>query len=226
MRIVSANLQNGKVDPVWLRDLVQAMHADGVVLQEADPPHFEALSVDLPHGRFEPGEHHTGMGIALRSPAETTAIPLAWRCAQQARLDPADWPKLSRPLAIVNLHIAAPHVYLPPFYGLILRGRQVRQLEAHFDAAFDSSHGTLVIGDFNATPIWPVYRRIAPQFTDAAIAVAQQRGRPLEPTWGWPSARRFLRVDHAFTRGVAHIDFQVVALPGSDHSAIVVDLAA
>ena len=77
MRIVSANLQNGNVDPVWLRDLVQAMHADVVVLQEADPPHFEALSVELPHGRFEPGEHHTGMGMALGRPAETRGLALA-----------------------------------------------------------------------------------------------------------------------------------------------------
>ena len=226
MRIVSANLRNGSVDPGWLRELVQALRADVVVLQEADPPHFEVLSADLPHGRFDPGEDHTGMGIALRGPAKTSAIPLAWRYAQQARLDPADWPELTRPLAIMNIHIAAPHVSRPPLYGFLLRRRQVRQLEAHFEEAFDDSHGTLVIGDFNATPLWPVYRRIAPLFTDAAIAVAQQLGRPLEPTWGRPEGRRFLRIDHAFTRGVEHRDFQVVALPDSDHSAIVVDLAA
>jgi endonuclease/exonuclease/phosphatase family metal-dependent hydrolase len=224
LRVVSANLRNGSVDPVWLRELVQALQADAVALQEADPPHFEALSSELPHGHFEPGKDHTGMGIALRGPAEMSLLPLAWRNAYQARLDPGGWPKLKRPLTILNLHIAAPHVYLPPLYGFILRGRQVRQLEAHFEAAFDSSHGTLVLGDFNATPLWPVYRRIARHFSDAAIAVAQRLGRPVEPTWGLPNGRRLLRIDHAFTRGVEPSEFQVVALPNSDHSAIVVDL--
>jgi endonuclease/exonuclease/phosphatase family metal-dependent hydrolase len=217
------------VDPVWLRDLVQALHADVVVLQEADSPHFEALSAELPHGCFAPGARRTGMGVALRHPGELGAVPLAWRSAQRVRLEPGEWPKLSRPLAILNLHVAAPHVYLPPLYGFFLRWRQVRQLEAHFDEALGAasqSHGTLLIGDLNATPIWPVYRRLASHFTDAAIAVAQQRGRDVEPTWGWPNRRRLLRLDHALTRGVGHRDFQVVPLAGSDHSAIVVDLLA
>jgi len=226
LRLVSANLRNGRVDPGWLRELILALRADVVALQEADPPHFEALSAELPHGCFEPGEGHTGMGIALRNEAETAALPLAWRSAQRARLEPVHWPRLSRPLELVNVHIAAPHVYLPPLYGFILRGRQVRQLEAHFDRPEDDRDASVLIGDFNATPLWPVYRRLAPLFSDAAIAVAQQRGRPVEPTWGRPGGRRWLRIDHAFTRGVEHLDFQVLALPDSDHSAVVVDLEA
>ena len=224
MRIVSANLRNGRVDPAWLRELVQALRADVLALQEADAPHFEAVSSELPHGCFEPGEGHTGMGIALRNDAETGALALTWRSAQRAWLDPVHWPKLARPLELVNAHIAAPHVYLPPLYGFILRGRQVRQLAAHFEAPSDGSHASVLIGDFNATPLWPVYRRLAPLFSDAAIAVAQQLGRPVEPTWGRIGGRRWLRIDHAFTRGVEHRDFQVLALPDSDHSALVVDL--
>jgi endonuclease/exonuclease/phosphatase family metal-dependent hydrolase len=222
LRVVSANLLNGNVDPAWLRDLVREMRADVVVTQEADPRHYDALAEDLPHGHFEEGAYHTGMGISLKRPAAFARVPLAWRAAHEALLAPEDWPELSRPLEIMNLHVAAPHVYRPPFYGFLLRRKQVAQLVEHFQKP---SGAKLVIGDFNATPHWPVYKNIAEHFTDAAIAVAQQKGTGVEPTWGFPDKKRRLRLDHAMTRGVCARDFHVVALEGSDHSAIVVDLA-
>lgn len=222
----------GIVDPAWLCELVTAMRADVIAMQEADPRHFEALSAaGWPHGHFQAKDDHTGMGMALRHPAaEITRVALEWRSAWEARLEPQEWPKLSRPLTIMNLHVAAPHVYRPPFYGFLLRRKQVQQLDAHFEvslpAAEAEGRGTLVIGDLNATPIWPAYRRIALHFTDEAIAVAQRLGRSVEPTWGWPGGRKRLRLDHAMTRGVSARDFQVVDLKGSDHSAVVVDLLA
>ena len=113
---------------------------------------------------------------------------------------------------------------------LLLAWKGANVIAAHsvwiVEAERDGSHASVLIGDFNATPLWPVYRRLAPLFSDAAIAVAQQLGRPVEPTWGRIGGRRWLRIDHAFTRGVEHRDFQVLALPDSDHSAIVVDLEA
>ena len=80
LRIVSYNIRKAmgtdrRRDPERIMRIIRSLHADVVVLQEADPPHFEVLSADLPHGRFDPGEDHTGMGIALRSPAKTSAIP-------------------------------------------------------------------------------------------------------------------------------------------------------
>jgi endonuclease/exonuclease/phosphatase family metal-dependent hydrolase len=224
LRVVSANLLNGNVDPAWLRDLVSSMEADVVALQEADALHYEAVSEALPYGRFAEGENSTGLGIALRRPAERfESVPLAWREAQEVVLHPQDWPELERPLQIMNVHVVAPHARRPPFFGLLLRRKQVRGLEAHFEKSGDPRR--LVIGDLNATPIWPVYRRLAAQFTDAAIAVAQRQGRGVEPTWGFKDGRRLLRIDHALTRGVHARDFHVVALEGSDHSAIVVDLS-
>ena len=146
-------------------------------------------------------------------------------------LDPKDWPELQRPLEIVNVHIAPPHFYKPPLYGFVIRNQQVRALENHFSAPprddpASQSPASVLIGDFNATPLWPLYRRIASQFTDAAIAVAQVCGRPAEPTWSLPAnTPRRLRIDHAFVRGVTPREFQAVRIAGSDHSAIVVDIA-
>ena len=84
----------------------------------------------------------------------------------------------------------------------------------------------MLVGDFNSTPLWPSYRRIASQLADAAVAVAQVTGRPLVSTWGpGAGARRVLRIDHAFVRGVTALDFRVVNIAGSDHDAIVIEFS-
>jgi len=231
---VSANLFNGAVDPAWLLDFVRAMQADVVALQEATPRHVEMLARELPHGRFDEGDH-TGMGIALRNPAVASSVPMSWRHAQHALLAPKDWPQLTIPIDLMNLHVAAPHVGVPPLRSFVMRYRQVRSVEAHFDAlpghgpfARDRGElprGAVIVGDFNATPRWPVYKRLVMQFKDAALAIAERLRRPAERTWGpWPGSPRLLRIDHGLIRGVEVREFQVAAMAGSDHSAIIVDV--
>ena len=81
------------------------------------------------------------------------------------------------------------------------------------------------MGDFNSTPLWPAYRRIRSHLTDAAVAVAERRGRRVGRTWGpWASAPRLLRIDHGFVSGLEVEEFRVVEVFGSDHSAIVMDV--
>ncbi len=265
LRVVSANLLRGGVDPGWLRELVSALRADVVALQEATPEHVEALSEQLPHSSLHKGragEFHSA--LALRHPArERGELPFSWRPAPWARLDPASWPGLSRGLDLVAVHVAAPHIYWGAVgYSFWLRAQQLRVLERRLEewigpatktgapagggaasaaagavaggegAPVSSGSGsgsgrTVVLGDFNATPIWGVYRRVARQMSDAAVVVGQRRGRPVEPTW-WlrTTGRRRLRLDHAFTHGVTPHDLQVVDLRDSDHSALVLDLPA
>ncbi len=84
----------------------------------------------------------------------------------------------------------------------------------------------IVVGDFNATPLWPLDWRMSSQFTDAAIAVARKSGCRPQRTWGpWSGAPRLLRIDHGFvTKGMRVDEFQAVPVRGSDHSAIVMDV--
>jgi len=85
----------------------------------------------------------------------------------------------------------------------------------------------VLVGDFNATPVWPVYRRIASVLSDAALMVARRRGERPRNTWGpWAGSPRLLRIDHAMVEGVGVEDLQVVHVPGSDHSAVVVDVTS
>ena len=83
-----------------------------------------------------------------------------------------------------------------------------------------------MVGDFNSTPIWPVYRRIASHLTDAAVAAAKKLNRRPANTWGpWHGSPRLLRIDHGFVRGVEVEQFHVVDIPMSDHSAVVMDVS-
>jgi hypothetical protein len=88
-----------------------------------------------------------------------------------------------------------------------------------------NSPARLLVGDFNATPYWPWYRRMASQFTDAAVTVADKAGTSPKPTWGpWPGAPKLLRIDHGFLRGLEVQEFEVFEIEGSDHSALVMDI--
>jgi len=93
-------------------------------------------------------------------------------------------------------------------------------------AAARSAPARVLVGDFNSTPYWPWYRRIASQFTDAAVTVAKVRGGVLRSTWGpWPGGPKLFRIDHGFVRGVDVEDFRVFEIEGSDHSALAMDVS-
>jgi endonuclease/exonuclease/phosphatase family metal-dependent hydrolase len=220
LRILSANLQNGGARPEAFAELVETCGPDAVVVQELAPEQADALARVLPYGGLAPDLKHNGMGIALRRPARLSRLSLVHRNAHLAALEPADWPELSRPVEIVNVHLLAPHGH-PAWVQPWRRRRQLQALMAHVEA--DPERARAVVGDFNATPIWPAYRRLARSLEDLALTHARARGT--RPTRTWPRWRGapFLRIDHCFGSGLVVESFEVVDLPGSDHYAIVVD---
>ncbi len=224
LRILSANLWNGRADPDRFADLVLAQAADVVCVQELSPEQAEALASVMPHGALEPARDYSGMGIALRRTATLDRIAKPVRDVRLATLTPAHWPQLAQPLRILNVHLTAPHV-VRPIFGLRHRPGEVAALDAYLSAR--PSDQRVVVGDFNSTPLWPAYWRMRSHLTDAAVAVAERRGRRARATWGpWSSAPRLLRIDHGFVSGLTVEAFRVVDVSGSDHSAIVMDVAA
>jgi endonuclease/exonuclease/phosphatase family metal-dependent hydrolase len=214
LRILSANVLNGGTRPDALIELLRRVAPDAAVFQELAPEQAEAISEVLPHGRLEPSRNHHGMGIALRHPGRDGRVELPVRDALLASLSPAEWSELAAPVEIVNVHIHAPHIR--PWSALGLRRGQLKGLLAHLQRTPDRPQ--VVIGDFNATPLWPIYRRVRQQRRDAARAVTRRPGR----TWGpGPGTPRLLRIDHAFVQHLEVESVQVEPLPGSDHSALV-----
>ena len=225
LRILTANLFNGRTDPDVFAEIVQAARADVVAVQELSPEQAEPLARLLPFGSLYPDRVFNGKGIALARRASVRRIALGHRELEVARLDPADWPELAREVEVLNLHVSSPTGR--PFWAQPgRRHRQLRTVLAHLD---DTPHDARVlVGDFNATPLWPVYRRIAARLDDMVLLHARRRGESPARTWRpdgcWYRGPRLLRIDHCFARGldVEHVETHV--LPGSDHDALLVEL--
>jgi len=222
LRILSANLWNGRADAADFAKLVAEERADVVAVQELGHEQAEALSLALPHGLLQPDTDHDGGGIALAGPGAVERLPLARRDGYRVRLDPAEWPQLGRPVEVLNVHVFAPHAGYGR--GLLRRPPQVRDLVRHVRAP--APGGRVLVGDFNATPLWPAYRRVRRHLEDAAVLAARRAGRHPVRTWGpRHGAPRLLRIDHGFVQGVAVESFRVVPIPGSDHSAVLLEVA-
>ncbi len=204
---------------------MREVDADVVAVQELAAPQAAALAAVLPFGRLDPALDYAGMGIARRTPGAVARLPLPPRDAYLTEVALAVPGGGTLGVEVVNVHILAPHLQ-PTWWALAGRRAQLRGLEAHLEASADRPR--VLVGDLNATPAWPLYRRLCRRLCDGARAVAANgaRSRPLR-TWGpWPGAPRLLRLDHVLVRGVRVTALRVLPLPGSDHSALVVDIAA
>jgi endonuclease/exonuclease/phosphatase family metal-dependent hydrolase len=222
IRLLTANLLNGRADPSELARVVRERGVDVAALQELAPEQALAVAEELPFGKLEPSTDHNGMGIALRWPGEVKRLPLRHRDARVAELQPSEWPGLADAIEVVNVHFQAPHL-LPPWETLRRRREQVRGVTGYLAAA--PRERRLVTGDLNATPLWPAYRRLTALLPDAIAAHARRRGCRPARTWGpWPGARELLRIDHVLALGLEVAHAETVHLPGSDHRGVLVEL--
>jgi endonuclease/exonuclease/phosphatase family metal-dependent hydrolase len=216
--MMSANLRNGGADPAALAELVRRVAPDAVLVQELTPEQAKALASVMPAGQLVPARDHHGMGIALRAPGAVRRLRLPGRDALVTELVLDGLPRVEA----VNVHLTAPHV-LPAWRTLAHRRGQVRGLLRHLGES--PSRARVLMGDLNATPVWPAYRRLVARLADAAEAAAHGNGHRPQATWGpWPGAPRLFRIDHALVSGLTVLALQVLPLPGSDHSAVVVDV--
>lgn len=224
LRIVSANLKNGGADPDRFARLVEGLAPDVVAVQELGHEQAEALRAVMPEGRLEPARDHTGMGLALRRPGPVGRVALPWRAARVTEIAPPGGPEGApgEAVQVLNVHIMAPHVR--PFRrSFRWRREQLRDLEAYLAAT--PRRRRVLVGDLNATPLWPVYRRLTARLADAALEAARGNGGRAARTWSpWGRRPRLLRIDHALVVGLAVHACRVLPLRGSDHAALLVDL--
>jgi endonuclease/exonuclease/phosphatase (EEP) superfamily protein YafD len=223
-RIVSANLWNGRARPDAFAALLAELDADAAALQELAPCQAEAIARILPHGKLCPATNYMGMGIALRQPAPIRRLALPHRDAHIAEVRLAAAGGRAVVTELINVHVRAPHS--PPSPAALRHRRgQWRGMRGHLLASPDLPR--VVIGDFNATPLWPIYRRMSAHLRDAALIAARRNGGRTYRTWRpRPGLPRLLRIDQAFVSGVEVVDFRVLEIAGGDHFALVVDVRA
>jgi endonuclease/exonuclease/phosphatase (EEP) superfamily protein YafD len=210
LRILTANLWNGRADAGALADVIARTAPDAVLAQELAFEQARAIEAQLPYGLLVPRDDMHGMGLALRRPAEVAVLPLPRRAALIARLSLG----AGSPLEIINVHMSAP---TRP-YRLAVRRAQVRALDRYLA---ERPARRVLAGDLNSMRVMPAYRALRAHLHDAALAA-----RPIGlPTWSprasWP---RLLRIDHVLTSGLRVLGVDVLRIAGSDHSAVLATL--
>jgi endonuclease/exonuclease/phosphatase family metal-dependent hydrolase len=213
LRILTANLWNGRAEPGAIADLIAQTEPDALLVQELAFEQARTIERLMPHGVLLPRNDKLGMGLALRRAAEVSRLPMPRRDALRARIDAAAWPGLPFALEIINVHLSAP-TRLSRF---ALRRAQLLALHGHLATGAPR----VLAGDLNSLRVMPAYRALRAGLRDAAL---ERRPFPV-PTWSplpdWP---RLLRIDHVLLRGLHAIDVKVLRVRGSDHSAVLATL--
>lgn len=216
IRIITANLYNGRTSPSALRRLLRAERPDVFATQELSPNAARVIADELRYGWLDPRRDYHGVGLALRHESVVERFSMDHRDGHRCVLLPEHWPQLTSPLEIINVHLLNP-LLRPIRLSVAIRRRQVEQIVEHVRT---ERRARVIVGDFNATPLWPAYRRIAEVIQDASLVVGSPR-RTWGPTWRMP---RLLRIDHAFIEGVVPFSAKTRRIRGADHSALVLDL--
>jgi endonuclease/exonuclease/phosphatase (EEP) superfamily protein YafD len=215
LRILTANLYNGRAKPDGLVAALRSLRPDVVAVQELSE-NAAAVLADWGVSRLlEPDDSNTGMGVALNTEATFDRLEFPHRNPVRASFDGAQWG--FKGVEVVGTHLVNP-ISWPWNESRRLRTAEANALEQLLGAPAATR---AIVGDFNSSPAWPLYRRLRGLASDAAVAAGTARA-----TWGYfPWSPAMLRIDHAFIQGARSLRTRPVRIPGSDHRALVVDLA-
>ena len=218
LRILTQNLYNGRAD---VRSFASALHTyepDVVAVQELAPDAAEILAEWGESTLLDPRDDTTGMGVAVRGLAAFERLDFPFR-SPVAVLLPADSWNLGTDLQVVNTHLVNP-ISRPILQSRELRRRELLALRA-LVTGDSATPAQILVGDFNSSPAWPLYRPLSAVLIDGAVAAGTA-----QRTWGpWPSSPRLLRIDHAFTRGPINVTAtRTVRIAGADHRGLLVDI--
>jgi endonuclease/exonuclease/phosphatase (EEP) superfamily protein YafD len=215
LRVLTANTYRGNVPPQELVELVRRERVDVLALQELTPQLADGLDRAgigelLPHDARIP-ESSDGSGLYSRLPLGRLAPFQGTRSVMAAAT--VDVPGAA-PLRVISVHVAAP-----------LRAGEVPRWRADLralPAAPRLGPVQLLAGDFNSTLDHEELRDLLDRgYRD----VAEVAGAGFQPTWRGGRALP-ITIDHVLApERLGVLDFTVHDLAGSDHRAVVAELA-
>ncbi|WP_204061500.1 endonuclease/exonuclease/phosphatase family protein [Microbispora corallina] len=217
LRVLTANLNEGRADPQAIVDLIRRLHPDVVTLEELTPWLLDdldagGLSALLPYRVAQTGPGPTGTGIFSARPlTERTGLftPVGHHMPVAETTTPD-----GTPVEIVAVHPVAP---VPETVGEWEEG--VRTLPP----APSSGVTRILSGDFNSTLDHAVLRNLlATGYVDSAA----ETGNGLTMTW--PAGHRLfpmVAIDHVLVdkRSFA-VSTAIEDLPRSDHRGVFAEL--
>jgi len=224
MRVMVLNTHVGEADPQQIATAVREHAVDLLVLTEVTDSLAHALTaagidaVVQPRWLSQVDDDYGRLGVWSRFPVDVIA-PVEGTNAPVAR------GTVRTPAGDVEL--VAAQVVSPLPSGLpLLRdaGPWHRDLRAVTEAARSGAPRRLLVGDLNGTPWNADYRRLekVTGLEDAGDAA----GRGLRPTWPAWGPLPLVPLDHVLVGGrVGVTAIGTVIVTGTDHRAVVVDLA-
>lgn len=216
LRAMTVNLWSDRVHPAGLGRVLDEVAPHVLTVQELEAHAVATIAARFPHHFLDPATDALGSGVASRIPMEAARLAMPHRDGWLLTLTPPGW---HRPLQIVTVHLMNP-IRWPWLESIRIRRRQVDAVETVLRAA---SGPFLLMGDLNATPMWPAYRRLADiGLDDGARLTGTAAGTWRYRAFGPP----VLRIDHVLSRGVTVVATFTAVVPGSDHLGVVVDIAA
>ena len=215
-RVMLMNVNTCWGDPVAVRTAISNARPDLLVLEEISDRWLADLAPALaayPFREVQPRFDNFGIGLFSRCPLDS------------ARSEPFGLVDIPTIFARVRmdgrpLHLVATHP-MPPGEALLAaeRDRQLEWLAGEISAL---KGPVLLVGDLNAAPWSPVFRR----FERASGLRDSARGRSIRPTWPAPIPPLWIPIDHILhSPGLAVRDYRVGASIRSDHLPVIVDFS-
>ncbi len=214
--LVTANVlyTNDRIDEV--ADLLGEVDADVIALVEITPVALAQLDAHplaerYPHRVERPGWAASGLAIWSRYPLT--------ELDDDRRFGPR---VLEARVAFPDDEIRVVAAHPPP--PTANRSLWLREI-ANLPAIADGDDRVIVLGDFNSTWFHPPFRRAVGDAELVSAAAATGDGLAMT----WPAhglVPAFVAIDHIlFGDGLTALDAGVVSIPGSDHHAVVAELA-
>ena len=216
LRIMAANLFNGRADPGALVDLVRTQHVDLLVLPELTPAAMAALDEEglgdlLPNRVLDARVGGDGTGVLAKYPLRKIVLMPESTLGQLSTVVDVPGPD--------EIEVAAIHIQPPTSAASVPVWRN--ELGALPDPDVDE-RTRILAGDFNATLDHAAFRELLDRgYVDAA----EEAGEGLSPTWSdWPLGPP-ITIDHFLADArSAIVSYAVFDLPGSDHNAILSEM--
>lgn len=207
VRLLTANLFTGRASVTSFERILDRQKPDLVVCQEVGTDVATMLRSKFAHG-FVHGDDHDYGGRAMVANVDivVTDVIMPHRLGLCTTVD-----LNGRSVQIIGVHLAN------PVNGRGAVRERAGQVQAILGHAESHDGPRLVVGDFNATPLWPAYRRLRRRFRDGIADAETFPSRTWAPFPTWPS---LLRIDHMLTDGVTLTDVSVERVEGCDHRAV------
>lgn len=218
IRVMSANLQFGAVDPERLRRVVEERRVDLLALQEYTPEAERsvgaALVNALPYRVSYPEDGAGGSALYSRFPLRNAGVrQFDWGFTQaRGRLEVPG----AAPVEVESTHPRAP-------WNAEATDAWASDLD-DLPRAVRDGPVQLLIGDFNATLD---HKRLRALLDSGYRDAADVAGQGLTPSWPYDEKWWLpgVTIDHILVdRRVGVGRFAVLDLPGSDHRGLVADL--